>query len=428
MGKEAPSPELQQAIARTTDWIKGRLHRHYASVPILMPDRFPRREFGFMFYGPALMQRHLGFTAAKYLRDFLVARVPAHVYHSSAYYERPDAPTMEEKGWLGADLIFDLDADHIPKSREMSYEEMLEAVRRKIVQLHDDFLVHDFGFDERSLRIVFSGGRGYHIHVHDERVWQLGSHERREIVDYITGKELDVEGFFRESPFDVKEFRGRARVKKMVVPPRTEDPGWGGKIARGIVNLASGLEKLPSPQAVEFLAGFEGVGAGGASDLYENLFKPRGPKGVRGVDRLRESGNFETLTDRNRDRILAVVTQLQQVRVDTFGPLELEGIRARAETDEPVTSDIKRLIRLPSSVHGKSGLEVVPLTRDRLDGFVPLRDAVPAAYSDDPVSMRLARPVNISLRDETFNLTPGIVTLPEYAAVFLACRQMATVP
>jgi len=430
MGKEAPTPEAQQAIARTTDWLKERLRRHYATAPILMPDRFPRREFGFMFWGPGMMQRHLGFTAAQELRDFLVARVPAHVYHSSAYYERPDAPTMEEKGWLGADLIFDLDADHIPKSREMTYEEMLAAVKRKILQLHDDFLVHDFGFDEKSLRIVFSGGRGYHIHVHDERVWSLGSHERREIVDYITGKELDVQGFFRESAFDVKEFRGHASVKKMVVAPRTADAGWGGKIARGIVNLANRLEAMPPEQAVEFLAGFEGLGASGASDLYENLFKVRAtkPRVIRGIDRLREEGGFEALNDRNRDRLLAIVTQLQQVRVDSYGPLALEGIRARAETDEPVTSDIKRLIRLPSSIHGKSGLEVVPLTRDRLETFEPLRDAVPAAYSDEPVPMRVSRPVKINLRGETFNLTPGIVPLPEYAAAFLACRQMATVP
>ena len=151
----------------------------------------------------------------------------------------------------------------------------------------------------------------------------------------------------------------------------------------------------------------------------------REPK-IRGLDRLREDGNLEVLTDRNRDRILAVVTELQQVRVDTYGPLDLDGIRARAETDEPVTSDIKRLIRLPSSIHGKSGLEVVPLTRDALDGFVPLRDAVPAAFTDEPVGVRLSKPVHTNLRDETFNLTPPLATVPEFAAVFLACRGTAT--
>ncbi|MBI4416798.1 MAG: DNA primase catalytic subunit PriS [Euryarchaeota archaeon] len=428
MPPEALSEDERRALARTSDWVKTRLRRHYEARALEAPDRLARREFGFMFYGPGLMQRHLAFGTVAELRDFLVRRVPAHVYYSSAYYERPDAPTMEEKGWLGADLIFDLDADHIPKSKEMTYEEMLEAVKHKILQLYDDFLVADFGFDEKSLRVVFSGGRGYHIHVSDERVWGLGSHERREIVDYVTGKELDVQSFFRESPFDAKEFRGHVRVKRMVVAPKTSDAGWGGKLSRGILNLASRLEAMPPEQAVEVLASFEGVGQSGASDLYENLFKARTtrPRVIRGIDRLREEGTLEALTDANRDRLLSIVTQLQQVRFDTFGPIALEGIRARAETDEPVTSDIKRLIRLPSSIHGKSGLEVVPLTRDRLEAFQPLRDAVPATYTDEPVGIRITRSVKINLRDETFNLGPGVGSVPEYAAVFLACRGLAT--
>ena len=106
MPQAPPSPEVQKAIQRTIDWVKLRFRRHYESRELLVPDRFPRREFGFMFWGPGMMMRHQGFSTAKELRDFLVQRVPMHVYHSSAYYEDPAAPTMEEKGWLGADLIF----------------------------------------------------------------------------------------------------------------------------------------------------------------------------------------------------------------------------------------------------------------------------------------------------------------------------------
>ena len=40
--------------------------------------------------------------------------------------------------------------------------------------------------------------------------------------------------------------------------------------------------------------------------------------------------------------------------------------KAKGETDEPVTADVKRLIRLPGSLHGKSGLKVVTLTRGRV--------------------------------------------------------------
>ena len=204
----------------TTAFVKARFRRYYESTKPILPDRFAKREFGFMFWTPGIVQRHLGFSRPEDLRSFLTDRVPAHAYYSSAYYEKPDAPTMEEKGWLGADLIFDLDADHLPSASKMSYPEMLEAIRLKILHLYDDFLAADFGFDENTMRLVFSGGRGYHIHVFDERVWSLGSHERREIVDWITAKGLDVQATFRESAFDATEFKGHTRVKKKVVGPR----------------------------------------------------------------------------------------------------------------------------------------------------------------------------------------------------------------
>ncbi|TLZ83265.1 MAG: DNA primase catalytic subunit PriS, partial [Methanobacteriota archaeon] len=197
----------------TTHFLRDQFHRYYDTMKPTLPDRFGRREFGFMFWTPGIVQRHLGFSKEEELKAFLASRVPTHAYYSSAYYDNPNAPTMEEKGWLGADLIFDLDADHLPNAAKMSYPEMLEAIRLKIVHLYDDFLRSDFGFEEKAMRLVFSGGRGYHIHVFDERVWPLGSHERREIVDYITGKGLAVDSLFRESAFDKKEFQGHTRVK-----------------------------------------------------------------------------------------------------------------------------------------------------------------------------------------------------------------------
>ena len=92
-----------------------------------------------------------------------------------------------------------------------------------------------------------------------------------------------------------------------------------------------------------------------------------------------------------------------------------------------MTSDIKRLIRLPSSLHGKTGLRVIPLTRDQVDDFRPLRDAVPDTWTDDPVSMRLANRINLEIRGEAFNVAPGVNDVPQYLAVFLAARGLATV-
>lgn len=412
----------------TANFLRAHFRRYYEKTKPTLPDRFGRREFGFMFWTPGIVQRHLGFSREEELRSFLAGRVPAHAYYSSAYYDNPDAPTMEEKGWLGADLIFDLDADHLPNAAKMSYPEMLEAIRIKILHLYDDFLKADFGFDEKTMRIVFSGGRGYHIHVFDERVWGLGSHERREVVDWITGKGLDVDSVFRESAFDTKEFQGHMRVKTRVVAPARDEPGWRGKIMRGVHGLVAKLEALPPPEAIKFLVSFEGVKESEAEDLYENLFKPRAtkPRVIRGVDRLRE-GQLEALSDRSRDLLIRLVKDLQPIRGDERTGISLEGIVQRAETDEPVTSDIKRLIRMPSSLHGKTGLRVVPLTRDEVDEFRPLRDAVPDSWTDVPVRIELKNKIMLEIKGEAFNLAPGINDVPQYLAIFLGARGLASV-
>lgn len=423
-----PMDKPDPAKAATANFLRAQFHRFYEGSRPTLPDRFGRREFGFMFWTPGIVQRHLGFSKEEELHAFLASRVPTHVYYSSAYYENPGAPTMEEKGWLGADLIFDLDADHLPNATKMSYPEMLEAIRLKILHLYDDFLRSDFGFEEKAMRIVFSGGRGYHIHVFDERVWSLGSHERREIVDWITGKGLDVDAVFRESAFDKKEFQGHTRVKKRLVSPTQDEPGWRGKIMRGIQGLAAKLEALPPDEAIKFLMSFEGVRESEAADLHENLFKPRAtkPRTIRGVDRLRE-GQIEALSDRSRDLLIRIVKDLQPVRFDEQAGVSLEGIVQRAETDEPVTSDIKRLIRMPSSLHGKTGLQVVPLTRAEIDEFRPLRDAVPQAWTDEKVRVNLKNKISMEIQREAFNLAPGVNDVPQYLAIFLAARGLATV-
>ncbi len=147
---------------------------------------------------------------------------------------------------------------------------------------------------------------------------------------------------------------------------------------------------------------------------------------IRGVDRLRE-GQIEALSDRSRDLLIRIVKELQLVRLDEYRGVSLDGITQRGETDEPVTSDIKRLIRMPSSLHGKTGLAVVPLTRDAIDTFRPLRDAVPRAWTEEPVEVRVTSRINLEMRDETFNLAPGVNDVPQFLAIFLLARGLARV-
>ena len=418
----------------SNNFVKAHFRRYYEQTKPILPDRFGRREFGFMFWTAGIVQRHLGFSREDELKSFLVSRVPAHVYYSSAYYEKPNASTMEEKGWLGADLVFDLDADHLPGGKSLSYPEMLEAVKHGIVKLWDRFLQTELGFDEKRMRIVFSGGRGYHIHVFDERVLGLGSHERREIVDFITAKGLDPQFIFRTVPFDKTEFKGSVRVKKLLKAPSRLDPGWAGIIAGGIEEFLTELETMDQEACIDLLSSYPGMNEESAASLYDNLFKVRvsKPRPIRGIDRVRE-GKIEALTDKNRDALARIIVTMEQLPLDDRVAISPEEIRKwderrrRGETDEPVTSDIKRLIRMPSSLHGKTGLEVIPMTRDALEDFRPLRDAVPKAWTDDAVRMNLKNKINLEIRGEAFNLASGVNDVPQFLAIFLAARGLASV-
>ena len=81
------------------------------SVPAVSTPE--QREFGYLMFKERFMVRHRRFSSMTSLRATLADTVPSDVYHSCAYYENPDFD-MDKKGWIGSDLVFDIDADHIP--------------------------------------------------------------------------------------------------------------------------------------------------------------------------------------------------------------------------------------------------------------------------------------------------------------------------
>jgi len=94
---------------QTRLFLKKRFGEHYAEHPVPMPPGFTQREWGFLFYEdmpdksrPMQMHRHKSFNSAAELNDYLKSMAPQHAYHSAAYYQYPQAPTMLEKKWLGA--------------------------------------------------------------------------------------------------------------------------------------------------------------------------------------------------------------------------------------------------------------------------------------------------------------------------------------
>ena len=399
-------------------FVMNMFSRHYKEEALFMPDRFSKREFGFMFFDKDFVIRHQGFVSRASLKNYLIEQAPAHVYYSCAYYENPGAPTMTEKKWLGADLIFDLDADHVEGAKDLPYESMLLRVKDEVIRLIDEFLLGDLGFEQSDLKIVFSGGRGYHVHINSPRVTKLSSHERREIVDYITGTDLDIDWVFPAELFERGRFKDRTDVSQKRSMPRLEDGGWKSRMRKGVDVLLSELEALDRSQAVARLTEMlkeskREIGKKTIEGLYDDLFE--GERGRRGVDRMRSQDTFEIFSaHRHEEAFLAIV----DLKVKS---------RMKGETDEPVTSDIKRLIRLPSSLHGKTGFEVIPMSREDLETFDPFTDAVSKAFGDREVKVTLDKPASVALKGRNFALNSGENSVPEFLAVFLICRRLATI-
>ena len=384
--------------------------RYYKENEMPMPSRFGRREFGFMYFDRDFMQRHMSFSNPTEMRKFMIAQVPKHSYYSTAYYRRPNAPPMEEKGWMGADLIFDLDADHLEGAEDMSYSQMMDQIKKEMINLLDSFLYNDLGFDEKDVGIYFSGGRGYHAHIELNDVTGLGSHERREIVDFVTSNGLDIDRVFRQENVvrSVVNVKGQERnnISTFRTIPPEDSGGWWLRMRNGLKDVVNDVCDQDTKDLKRTYPSIKSMSPKTIESYRDDLIKSR--------DVIFVNNRMATLKKGTQDMLIKIMK-------------EDVAYRLSGEVDEPVTADIKRLIRLPGSLHGKTGLKVMPITRDELNGFDPLLDALPESYTSDPITVNVKRKTDIKINGERFDLDIGVTEVPEYAAVFLVGRRIADI-
>lgn len=387
--------------ALTFNFLVSKFRGYYIESSLDAPPSLASREWGFLFFDDSGMRRHKSFFSRGELVDYVRAMVPRHVYHSAAYYQRPAAPTMKEKLWQGSDLIFDLDADHL-RNAPKSYSKMLGLVKKETQKLLG-FLTADFGFSEKMISIAFSGGRGYHIHIRDPRVFTLGGDERREIVDYLTGRGLDIERL--RFKVIVSGDVGDKNVRALRCP-KENSTGWGGRFNEAVVRFAEEIRNMDEKGAVKKLTRIKGIGHARAIEFYTRIINDRVLTDIR-------SGNLDSL--KNVQGIWPHV--INNYLADQF--VEFLG----GETDEPVTADVRRLIRCPGSLHGGSGMRVTPLTLRDLEDFDPLHDAV--VFGDEPLPVQILKSFKTQMMGESYNLEEGPTELPACVAVFLMARGVA---
>jgi len=360
------------------------------------------------------MLRHKSFENSEALKKFLATTTPSDVYYSAAYYERPNA-SMDEKGWLGTDLVFDIDADHIPTpcgkihdswvcskcsfvgrgpspekcpacgeakfdAKSWICDDCLTSAKQETFKLVD-MLSQDFGFADDEVKVYFSGNRGYHVHIENEDIRLLDSMARKEIVDYIIGLGLKT------------ELHGLIEKDRIVVTPGMV--GWRGRIANG---LAAFLEAASngdidaiglSKRRVDFLIKNK--------ETLQQSLKNKGWIDVKGVG------------PKNWKAIIQWVVDQQSAKIDTV-----------------VTTDVHRLIRLGRSIHGKTGFMKVEVPLKGLEKFDPLRDAV--AFKEGQVIVNIIETPEFRIGDMTYGPFKNTrKELPTAAALFLLCKGAAQV-
>jgi DNA primase small subunit len=406
-------------MENSRDFVYKKFCEYYQDPATVIPGPpLPeQREFGYLMFKERFMVRHQSFNSISSLRSVLAETVPSDAYHSCAYYANPDFD-MDKKGWLGADLVFDIDADHIPTNCDKIHDEFkcvkcgfsgrgllletcpccgatkfevktwpcetcIQSARNETAKLLD-MLENDFGFSQDELHVFFSGHRGYHVHVEGEAVRSLDSMARKEIVDYVTGLGLAV------LDQDAKERQGKqVKAKRFSL----HNFGWNRRLKFGMENFLRNATKED----------LKAVGLKNAAILKnrETIIK-----------RAINEGRWESINGVSVQtwlKLAEYVRDMESAKIDTV-----------------VTTDIHRLIRMNGTLHGKTGLKKVEFPAKNLQDFDPFTGAV--AFKKGEVKVLVSDAPEFRMEGKKLGPYKNqTVTLPTAAAVMLICKRRAEV-
>ncbi len=355
---------------RELAFVLKRFSQYYSTVDFYIPE-IEKREFG-AGIEKKIDVRHMKFGSESEFKSFLVNNTPLYVSYSVAYYRFPKASPMELKGWLSADLVFDLDFE--TKNKYLS-KMNFNKIRADTIRLIEEFLISDFGIAKEKIFANFSGNRGFHVHVRDERFSKLKSNERKEIIEYIKGIGLKYDSFFMQT-----DIQGRTRG------PLPTGAGYAGRFAKKVLHI---LETEPEKISTIF-----------KNEKEKQTF-------INGIN----SANW-SLAKRTQH----INKKLREI-VKTELPLRTVNI------DANVTQDTSKLIRVANSIHGGTGLCAKILTLDELPEFEPMHHAL--AFSTNPLKISAIEDIpEIEIGDTTQEKIEKGQTkeVPEYFAFYLKLK------
>lgn len=273
-------------------------------------SNFPNREFGFVNHN-GRFYRNLSFENPKALKDFLIDRAPLHAY-VGAVYDNPasrDNP-IHSLEWKGHELVFDIDLDEYDAVRKhvcdcQGADQVCTRCWQLVnlaISIIDETLRFDFGI--KKIIWLFSGRRGVHGWAIDEIGYTLNQEQRMSIINYLTVIHGEDE---------------KARVQDRNKFP----PDFRKRIEHNVFDYF-----LKHARHKDLLS--IGINSSRASNIRGQLKQQEG----KIDDTLRRSFNKDLARINKYDEILR---------------------RWVPRIDHKVSIDLRRLLRMPSSIHGKTG-------------------------------------------------------------------------
>ncbi|MBQ6813793.1 MAG: DNA primase catalytic subunit PriS [Methanobrevibacter sp.] len=294
-------------------------------LPDFISQGITKREFGFDHLGHGPNDRYKVFKGTDTLRRFLRYKTPFAAYISVAFYQNP----RKRGGWEKAEYIFDIDAKDLP-IRSCNCDGVCEiclgeALERVNIML--DTLKGDLGL--KNIHLIYSG-RGFHIRILDSIMMEAGSDLRAEVLKYVAGAEV----------------------------PRAQYPN----IVPGAKPLNFEHFSIPIAYPAVF-----------TDKVKYNILHLRGDETIDGI-------NPRLLKDliKNREYLIDDKWGAFKEKIGPRRYKDMVNAMARvnlATIDAKVTIDLKRILRLPSSLHSKVSMKCVEVKNP--ETFDPFKYAVP---------------------------------------------------
>ena len=339
---------------------------HYKNHPLLI-HRPERREIALESWtskGPSI--RHQYYSTTDELSESLVVqRNISAVFASAAYYQDPQVKTTSKKGYMGGDLIFDIDL-YLSGSR---YDWMYSACDSTLDLVK--VLTQELGIPESNLVIDFSGSKGFHITVEGDEFKNLTKEERRHILQYVRGDKVTADSL------------------------GTERGGWSDRFndyKRRIGEACVNDTKVNQT-------------------ILETFFQIPKTHTKKLGDILSDASVRKTLKEHRLELDAKIEKSLRK--------LFLRSERAKfACVDEKVTGDRYRVFRVPGSIHPKTGFASVRVLLEDLSNPDMIFQKVKSSGGTDQVLVTLTEAKEEN-SDHIKIWEPGTHEIPRWLALHL---------